>query len=95
MNNLVISEAILKKLQDKHQVDRREVEQAFGNKCGIFLIDDREAHRSDPPTLWFVAPTNKGRSLKIVFIFREGKVFLRSAYEADTIAQRIYDAKGR
>ena len=95
MNNLVISDTILTKLRDKHQVDRREVEQAFGNKCGIFLVDDREDHKSDPPTLWFVAPTNKGRPLKIVFICREGKVFLRTAYDADTIAQSIYDAKGR
>ena len=58
------------------------------------MVDDREDHKSDPPTLWFVAPTNKGRPLKIVFIFREGKVFLRTAYDADTIAQSIYDAKG-
>ena len=31
-------------------------------------MDTREQHRSDPPTLWFVAPTSQGRLLKIVFI---------------------------
>lgn len=95
MNNLVISEAILTKLRTKHGVERREVEQAFENKCGIFLTDPREDHKSDPPTVWFVAPTNQGRQLKIAFIFRDGKIFLRTAYDADQISQNIYDAKGR
>ena len=95
MKNIVISEAILSKLRDKHQVDRREVEQAFENKCGGFVVDDREAHKSDPSTLWFAAPTNIGRLLKVVFIFRDGKFFLRTAYDADAMAQSIYDAKGR
>lgn len=95
MHNLIISQDILDKLRDKHQVDRREVEQCFANKCGLYLIDDREDHRSDPPTLWFVAPTNHGRLLKVVFIHRDGKVFLRTAYEADEAARKIYDAKAR
>lgn len=95
MNNLVISEAILTKLRAKHGVERREVEQAFENKCGILLIDDREDHKSDPPTVWFVAPTNQGRLLKVACIFRDGKIFLRTAYDADQISQSIYSAKGR
>jgi hypothetical protein len=94
MQNLVISQSILDKLRDKHQVERREVEQCFANKCGTFLMDTREDHRSDPPTLWFVAPTNKGRLLKVAFIFRDGKVFLRTAFDADEISKSIYDAKG-
>ncbi len=28
-------------------------------------------------------------------IFRDGKIFLRTAYDADMISQSIYDAKGR
>lgn len=95
MHNLITSQAIIDKLRDKHQVDRREVEQCFDNKCGTFLRDDREDHRSDPPTLWFVAPTNRGRLLKVVFIYRDGKVFLRTAYEADEAAQKIYNANAR
>lgn len=95
MQNLVISQAILEKLSAKHQVERREVEQCFLNKCGAYLMDTREDHRSDPPTLWFVAPTNQGRILKVIFIFRDGKVFLRSAYDADEAVRRIYDANAR
>ena len=95
MQNLRISIDTLEKLQSKHSVTRREVEQCFENKCGLYLHDDREEHRSDPPTLWFVAPTHNGRSLKVIFIYRDGQVHLRSAYEADADAQRIYDAKAR
>ena len=95
MNNLRISEAILKKLVDKHNVTRREVEQCFENKCGLFLEDDREDHKSDPPTLWFIAPTSQGRLLKIIFIYRDGQLHLRSAYEADLAAQGLYDRKAR
>jgi len=95
MVNLRISQAILEKLATRHKVDRREVEQCFDNKCGLFLMDDREDHRTDPPTLWFVAPTNKGRLLKIIFIYRDGYMDLRSAYDADDAAQRLYDRKAR
>lgn len=95
MKNLRISEAVLEKLKNKHGVTRREVEQCFENKCGLFLVDDREDHRSDPPTLWFVAPTNAGRILKVVFIFRDGQVHLRSAFDAEANAQSLYDYKAR
>ena len=95
MNNLRISEATLKKLIDKHNVTRREVEQCFENKCGLFLQDDREDHKSDPPTLWFIALTSQGRPLKIIFIYRDGQLHLRSAYDADGAAQGLYDRKAR
>lgn len=95
MKNLRISPSVLEKLGSKHGVTRREVEQAFENKCGMSLEDDREDHQSDPPTLWFVAPTSKGRALKIIFIYRDGQVHLRSAYDADNAVQSLYDRKAR
>ncbi len=95
MKNLRISDDTLKKLTDKHKVALREVEQCFENKCGLFLEDDREDHKSDPPTLWFIAPTSRGRPLKIIFIYRDGQIHLRSAYEADEAAQGLYDRKAR
>lgn len=91
MQNLRISQAILEKLEKKHGVCRREVEQCFENKCGLYLLDDREDHKSDPPTLWFVAPTSQGRKLKIIFIYRDGQVHLRSAFDASPSVQRLYD----
>lgn len=95
MQNLRISQAVLDKLRDKHGVTRREVEQCFENKCGLYLEDDREDHKSDPPTLWFVAPTSRGRLLKIIFVYRDGHVHLRSAFDADQNVQELYDRKAR
>ena len=86
MRNLVISSSIARKLADKHHIRRCEVVQCFQNKCGVYLEDTREDHESDPPTPWFVAPTNTGRGLKIAFIHRGGKVFLRSASDANDAA---------
>lgn len=95
MKNLHISQATLDKLADKHQVSRREVEQCFSNKCGLFLEDTREDHRSDPATLWFIAPTNTDRQLKVVFIFKDGVVHLRTAYEANAVEIEIYARYGQ
>ena len=95
IKNLRISDVILAKLHDKHSVTRREAEQCFENKCGQLLMDDREEHRSDPPTLWFVAPTNSGRLLKVIFIFKDGQVYLRSAYDANEAVQSLYEKHGQ
>ncbi|MGN6831108.1 ADP-ribosyl-(dinitrogen reductase) hydrolase [Paucibacter sp. M5-1] len=95
MRSLIISAAVLAKLREKHDLNRREVEQAFENKCGLFLIDDREDHQTDPPTLWFIAPTNRNRLLKVIFIFIEGNVHLKSAYDAEPDAISIYEELGK
>lgn len=91
MDNLIISEGIAKKLQEKHGgITRREIEQCFENCEGEHLVDQREDHKTDPATKWFVAPTNSGRILKVCFIFDEGKVFLKTAYEPNSDEIRIY-----
>jgi hypothetical protein len=92
---LIISPQTLDKLQAKHNVSRKDVEQCFANRCGEFLLDTREDHKSDPPTLWFVAPTNAGRLLKIAFIPKDGNVHLRSAFEPNAEEIRIYDKYGK
>lgn len=95
MRSLVISQAILQKLHDKHNVSRREIEQCFENRVGNYLEDDREDHRTDPPTLWFVAPTNCDRLLKVIFVFLDGNVYIKSAYEPSPQVIKIYENKGR
>ncbi len=95
MKNLIISAAVLLKLREKHSVSRREVEQCFENKCGSYIADDREEHRTDPATLWFIAPTNRDRMLKVVFIYLDGNVHLKSAYEADPDEIALYDQLGK
>lgn len=93
MKSLIISEAITEKLKEKHNVCRREVEQCFENLDGPLLIDDREDHRSDPPTLWFLSRTNRNRLLKIAYIQRGSKVFLRTCYEPNETEISIYELK--
>ena len=95
MRSLVISPQLLQKLQEKHRVTRREVEQCFENKIGNYLEDDREEHRSDPPTLWFVAPTNCDRLLKVIFVFLDGNIYIKSAYEPSQTVIEIYNRKGK
>lgn len=95
MGSIVMSAAVRAKLEQKHNVTRSEVSECFDNRCGIFLIDDREQHRRDPPTLWFIADTNVGRSLKVVFQVRDGNTHVITAYEANDIEMKIYETMGK
>lgn len=95
MHNLRISKDVIRKLEHDHVVNRREVEQCFQNKCGLYLIDSREKNQTDPPTLWFVAPTNAGRLLKTVFILKDGNVHLKTAYNANEVELDLYDRLGK
>lgn len=95
MRTIIISQDVLAKLRDKHQVSRREIEQCFENKCGNYLEDAREDHKSDPATLWFVAPTNQDRLLKVVFIYLDGNIHIKSAFEPEPNVVRIYDKYGK
>jgi isopentenyldiphosphate isomerase len=94
MKNLNISEAVLRKLKEAHGVSKVEVEQCFLNRQGRLLIDNRVATRTNPPTLWFVACTNKGRPLKVVYIQRGESVELKTAYDPNEEEARIYKRHG-
>ena len=95
MRALIISPEILQKLQQKHNVTRREVEQCFENRIGNYVEDTREEHRTDPPTLWFVAPTNYDRILKVIFVYADGNIYIKSAYEPSHQAIQIYEQRGK
>lgn len=95
MPKIQISPNVLEKLRDKHSVSPLEVEQCFANKVGTYLRDLREEHQTDPETLWFVADTNRGRTLKVVFMFCGGIVHIKSAYVADEVSSRIYSKHGK
>jgi hypothetical protein len=85
-----ISDEILKKLRDKHQVTAREVDECFLNMTGNPLKDDRDKHKTNPPTMWFIAETNKKRLLKICYIIIDGNVHIKSAFEPNEHELRIY-----
>jgi hypothetical protein len=91
---LVISQAVLKKLTEKHRVTRQEVEQCFENRIsGRLLRDTREEHLTDPPTWWFIADTDAGRTLKVVFVQRGDLVFLKTSYDANEDELQIWKDK--
>lgn len=94
MKNLNISESVLRKLKDAHGVGRTEVEQCFLNRQGHLLVDNRALTRTNPPTLWFIACTNKGRALKVVYIQKGSVVELKTAYDPNEEEARIYKRHG-
>jgi uncharacterized DUF497 family protein len=89
-----ISQKILRKIEKKHSVTREDVEQCFANRSGKYLKDTREEHRSNPPTLWFISETDYGRKLKVVFIFSNNIIYLRSAFEPNDTEMSIYNKHG-
>jgi len=91
---LVISDVIRAKLQAKHEVSPKDVRECFENRKGGLLEDDREAHRTDPPTLWFIAPNHHDRLLKVCFVLRDGTVYLRTCYPPNDVEISIYQTLG-
>jgi len=74
------------------QITEAQVLQCFANRDGKMLIDDREQHRTTPPTEWFVASTDFGIILKICFVRDQGgKVIdIKTAYPANAVVQELY-----
>lgn len=91
---IVIAEATKAKLETKHGVTPREVEQCFENRAGRILYDMRSDHKTDPPTRWFIAQTNKMRTLKVVYILIDGKAHIKSCYEPNETEKAIYQKHG-
>jgi len=89
---LIVSQRVLEKLKNKHKVRVSEAEECFLNQEKTFLEDTRVDHRTHPPTMWFIAPTDSQRLLKVVFIERSKKVYeLKTAYDPNKEEERIYD----
>lgn len=90
MQNLVVSAVILGKITNRHNVTIAEVRQCFLNRKGRLLVDNRALTKTNPPTLWFIADTNKVRTLKIVYIQDGLQVHLKTAYEPNEVETAIY-----
>ena len=92
---LIISRRIRTKLSGKAPpVTEDEIIQCFANRIGVYLEDDREQHRSNPPTQWFIAQTDYGRNLKVVFIQEDTDIYIRTAYVPNDEELRIYEKYG-
>ena len=87
----IISPKVLAKLTAKTPpVTSQEIEQCFATRSGVYLVDTREHHASDPPTRWFISETYFGRKLKIVFVPREKDIHIRTAYDPNEKEIKIY-----
>lgn len=94
MKNLIVSSAIETKIKNKHAVTIAEVRQCFFNRNGRLLVDNRALTKTNPPTLWFIADTNKVRTLKIVYIQIGSQIQLKTAYEPNDVEKAIYQQFG-
>ena len=88
--SLVISKSIQKKLTEKHGVRRKEVLECFQNMTHRPIKDEREEHETNPPTMWIVSETNHRRELKVLFVLKDGGVYLKSAYEPSDRVKNMY-----
>lgn len=97
LEHLIIAPDIREKLLNRpnpaDNVKEDEVKECFLNHDGVYLEDDEEEHETDPPSEWFVGETDRGRLLKVIFVFRDGNLYLKSAYPANDKSQRIYNDK--
>ncbi len=87
---LIASQKVKTKLAAKHGVTMEEVYEAWSDRPDYVCTDEREDHASDPPTYWFIAETNRGRRLKIVYIERDDNIYLRTAYPPDGIEVELF-----
>ena len=87
---LVISPTVRDKLNAKHRVTSEQVEECFRNHDGKYLVDTREDHATNPPTLWFIGRTDTGRELKVVFVAEHGNIYLRTAFTPSARQTKLY-----
>jgi hypothetical protein len=93
IRNLIIAPDIREKLLNKHHVEEGEVHEAFMNRDGPYLLDEDEDHQTDPPSEYFLAETDRGRLLKVVFVFRDGNIYLKTAFDANAKSVHIYTVR--
>lgn len=89
---MLTSPKVKNKLAKKQPpVSVEEVEQCLADRDRSFLIDQREQNLTIPPTQWFIASTDMGRQLKIVFVELEnGDIAIKTAYGPNSTKRYIY-----
>lgn len=91
-HNIKISPCVIEKLEEKHKVILSEVGECFLNRTQGLLEDTRLDHQTDPPTLWFIAETDSGRLLKVVFVeLNDGTYEIKTAYAPNDSEVKIYE----
>jgi len=89
------SSRVLHKITTKHNVTLEEVQECFASRSGVDLVDQRAEHQTNPPSRWFVSETDRGRKLKVVFMFIDGEIHLKTAYEPSEDVKALYKRLSR
>jgi hypothetical protein len=89
--NFQVSYRVMQKLAERHNVTRDEVCECFLNRTGPSYFDNRENHKTDPPTMWFCAPTDRGRILKIAYVEYDDVLSLKTAFEPTDGSDALYE----
>ncbi len=76
---------VIAKLRDRHGLTQKEVTECFANGEAVYFEDMEEEHQTDPPTWWFMAPTNHNKMLKICFIRKDDDIVIKTAFEPSNI----------
>lgn len=87
---LKVSSKVKDKLWEKHNLTITEVKEGFANRTAGFLDDTRADHKTDPPTRWFVSETDRGKRIKIIFIYKNDNIIIKSAYPPELDAEKMY-----
>lgn len=90
MVGIRIDSSIESKLKTKHNVNCSEVRECFANVSKGYLEDTREDYQKEPKTYWFVEQTDHGRWLFIAFLFVDGEVIVKTAFDADEKRKKLY-----
>lgn len=82
---------VQEKLKTKHGVDVQEVYECFLNRHGPFFLETRPEHVTDPSSWWFVAETDKGRPLKVIFVRYPDHFAIKSAFDPENGQYEEYE----
>ncbi|MEI2429178.1 hypothetical protein RDV84_23200 [Lysobacter yananisis] len=85
-----ISPGVAEKLRTRHSVTSDEIAECFANRTGKFFEDTRAGNITNPPTYWFVADTDTGRKLKVVFVRHVDYFAIKTAYEPTDGSDTLY-----
>ena len=96
---ILISDDVLTKIaaDDHGCVSRKDVEEAFATNSAGYCYEQHQEHflGDGRPSLWFVACTNRGVRLKIMFVLDNEDVHLKSAYPATDRVTAIFERYAR
>ncbi len=92
MKNLITSQSVLDHIWEKHQLRRVDVEECFLNHFEPkYIEDDRTKNKTNPPTYWFISENHQSIRLKVACVFKDGHVYLKTAYPPNEVELSIYN----